>query len=156
MDGCLGGPGQGGMPGGHRLPADMLGQGLPRPKFGGVAEVLRFRAGQMDHPSFGLFRQLRGTAMRCVLESSGHPDFQGLAHPFGHALPSQVDGPHDGGDAFIRVVKPQNLSALHGTPRGRMGLAQSLQQIDFLGQQYQWRTSRSSRHSPSIAYFRSL
>src|SRR5207302_6319651 len=95
--------------------------GLPRPKFGGVAEVLRFRAGQMDHPSFGLFRQLLGTAVRCILESSGHPDFQGLADPFGHALPSQVDGAHDGGDAFIRVVKPQNLSALHGTPRGPYG-----------------------------------
>src|SRR5438876_11398585 len=79
MDGCLGGPGQGGMPGGHRLPADMLGQGLPPPKFGGVAEILRFRAGQMDHPSFGLFRQLRGTAMRCVSWSpAATPTFKAL------------------------------------------------------------------------------
>jgi hypothetical protein len=44
-----------------------------------------------------------------------------------------VDGAHDGSDAFAGVVKPQNLSALHGAARRRMRLAQPLQQIAFVG-----------------------
>jgi len=53
LDGSLGRPAQGRVSGRDRVPAHMLGQRLSCPQFRRAPEILRLRAGQMYHPSFG-------------------------------------------------------------------------------------------------------
>ena len=57
----------------HGLPTDMLGQSLPAPDLGGVAQLLALGAGQMDDPSLGVFGEYGLAAVRVSLIPADTP-----------------------------------------------------------------------------------
>jgi hypothetical protein len=54
-----------------------------------------------------------------ILDGVTTPPRVTLLNDLTRTLPSHLDGAHDRGDAFARQVKPQDLSSLYVTPRGR-------------------------------------
>ena len=138
MHGGFRGARQTGMPLSHRLPTDMLGQSSPAPNLSRVAELFRFRAGQVHDPGFGLFRHHGRAAMGRVFQTRRHPHRQRFVDPFRDTLAGHLHGLHDSGDVVAGIIQPQDLGSLHLPPGRRPRLAQLLDNRTSSGVSTNW------------------
>src|SRR5208283_660743 len=118
--------------------ADMLRQQPRGPEFLGIAQILRFLAGQRHHPGarFGRHRWAAATA-RQVGQGLSRPQIQGLAYAPFDPWPVRRQAPGDLGNRLARVIAQQNRSPLHAACRLASGLRQRGQHFQFLVAQLQ-------------------